>query len=127
MNVKPMNYSWPEFYSHLIGLGEHTFSWKAIGRRLMATNAFIPRWMNVVRAISSEGFGRIAYNKEILMQLNSDAKFRSYFEQETTELPDFYKNILKNELGPLWEWLPEGAMFHDQNAYLKTIAERIAV
>jgi hypothetical protein len=127
MNVKPMNYSWPEFYSHLIGLGEHTFSWKAIGRRLLATNAFIPRWMNVVRAISSEGFGRVAYNKEILSYLNSDPNFTAYFEQQTTELPDFYINIIKNELGPLWEWLPEGAIFHDQNAYLKTIAERIAV
>jgi hypothetical protein len=83
--------------------------------------------MNVVRAISSEGFGRVAYNKEILSYLNSDPNFTAYFEQQTTELPDFYIKIIKNELGPLWEWLPEGAIFHDQNAYLKTIAERIAV
>ncbi len=127
MNIKPVNYSWPEFYSHIIGLGEHTFSWSAIVRRLIATNAFIPRWMNVVRAISEEGFGRVAFNKKILMYLNSDTKFRDYFEQETTELPQFYKDIIKNELGPLWDWLPEGAIFHDQNANLKTIAERIAV
>ena len=127
MNVKPMNYSWTEFYSHIIGLGEHTFSWTAIVKRLAATKAFIPRWMNVVRAISEEGFGRVAYNKKILSLLNSDIKFRDYFEQETTELPQFYKNIIKDELGPLWYWLPDGAIFHDQNAYLKTTAERIAV
>ncbi len=127
MNVKPMNYSWTEFYSHIIGLGEHTFSWTAIVKRLAATKAFIPRWMNVVRAISEEGFGRVAYNEKILSLLNSDIKFRDYFEQETTELPQFYKNIIKDELGPLWYWLPDGAIFHDQNAYLKTTAERIAV
>ena len=127
MNVKPMNYSWTEFYSHIIGLGEHTFSWNAIMKRLVATKALIPRWMNVVRAISEEGFGRVAYNKKILMHLNSDVEFRNYFEQTTSELPEFYLNIIKNELGPLWNWLPEGALLHDQKAYQKSIAERIAV
>ena len=127
MNVKPINYSWTEFYSHIIDLGEHTFSWSAILKRLVATKAFIPRWMNVVRAISEEGFGRVAYNKKILKQLNTDKKFRDYFEQETTELPQFYLNRMKEELGPLWDWLPEGAIFHDQNAYLNSVEERIAV
>jgi hypothetical protein len=127
MNIKPKNYSWIEFYSHIISLGEHTFSWNAILRRLIATKAFIPRWMNVVRAISEEGAGRIGYNKKILMQLNTDAKFLAFFEQETTELPQFYKDMIKNEMGPLGEWLPEGAIFHDQNAYLKTMEKRIAV
>ncbi|HSR18588.1 MAG TPA: hypothetical protein VLM39_10910, partial [Ignavibacteriaceae bacterium] len=127
MNVKPVNYSWQEFYSHIIGLGEHTFSWPAIAKRMIATKAFIPRWMNVVRAISEEGFGRVAYNKEILVHLKSDRKFRDYFEQETTVLPEFYLNMIKKELGPLWEWLPEGAVFHDQNAYFKKQPERIAV
>ncbi len=127
MNVKPINYSWPEFYSHIIDLGEHTFSWSAILKRLVATKAFIPRWMNVVRAISEEGFGRVAYNKQILKLLNTDKKFRDYFEQETTELPQFYLNLMKEELGPLWDWLPEGAIFHDQNAYLNSVEERVAV
>ncbi len=127
MNIKPKNYSWQEFYSHIINLGEYTFSWKAIVKRLIATNAFIPRWMNVVRAVSEEGFGRIAFNKTILNKLNSDSQFRDYFEQETTELPQFYQNIIKNEIGPLWHWLPDGALFHDQNAYLNAQEERIAV
>ncbi len=93
----------------------------------MATKAFIPRWMNVVRAISEEGFGRVAYNKEILGQLNTDIKFRKYFEQESDELPQFYINIIKKELGPLWDWLPKEAVYHNQNAYLHTKAGRIAV
>jgi hypothetical protein len=127
MNLKPRNYSWPDFYSHIISLGEHTFSWSAISRRMIATKAFIPRWMNVVRAISEEGFGRIAYNKKILSSLNSDTQFRSYFEQESNELPKFYMEMIKNDLGPLLPWLPEGAISHDQNAYFKSLSKRIAV
>jgi hypothetical protein len=35
--------------------------------------------------------------------------------------------MIKNDMGPLWDMLPQGAIFHDQNAYLKTTAKRIAV
>jgi hypothetical protein len=35
-------------------------------------------------------------------------------------LPQFYKNIVRQDLGPLTEWLPEGALYHDPNAYLKS-------
>ena len=31
---------------------------------------------------------------------------------------------MKKDLGPLWEWLPEGAIYHDQNAYYKKEMER---
>ena len=127
MNVVPKNYSWPEFYSSVISLGEHTYSWKAIFNRMIATKAFIPRWMNVVRGISEEGTGRVAYNREILNLLNTDTKFRDYFEQETTELPQFYLVQIKKDLGNLWGWLPEGAIYHDQNIYLKNNLERLAV
>ena len=24
------------------------------------------------------------------------------------------------DLGPLWQWLPENALYHDENAYLKS-------
>ncbi|MFO7448282.1 MAG: hypothetical protein R6W90_18125 [Ignavibacteriaceae bacterium] len=127
MNVIPANYSWPEFYSHVIGLGEHTFSWGAIAKRLVATKAFIPRWMNVVRAVSEEGFGRLAFNKKIYSNLINDKEFRDYFEQKTEVLPPMYLDMIKKELGPLWDWLPEGAVYHDQNSYLKTTEKRIAV
>jgi len=47
--------------------------------------------------------------------------------KKTSELPEFYKEMIKNEMGPLWDSLPEGAIFHDQNAYLKSMEKRIAV
>ena len=121
MNVKPKNYSWPDFYSHVIDLVKYTYSWRAIFNRYRATRSFIPRWMNVVRAVSSEGFGRLKYHTEIRRRLNTDRQFRGYFEQETTELPSFYTEMARKDLGSLWEWLPQGAMDHDPYAYLKSM------
>lgn len=127
MNVKPANYTWNELYKNIIGLGEHTFSPRSILKRFFATKNFIPRWMNVVRAVSSEDFGRLAYNKQILEQLNSNTSFHDYFEQETDVLPQFYHEMIKEDLGSLWEYLPESAIYHDQNSHKNTKSERIAV
>jgi hypothetical protein len=120
MNVKPKNYSWPEFYGHVIDLVKYTYSWPAILKRLKSNKSMIPRWMNVVRAVSSEGFGRIKYHGEVRRRLVTDTPFRRYFEQETTELPQFYLDLARKDLGALWNWLPEGAMNHDPYAYLKS-------
>ena len=119
MNVKPKNYSWPEFYDHVIDLTKYTFSWRAIINRLRATPTNIPKWMNFVRAVSSEGFGRIKFYTEIRRRLDTDLQLRRFFEQETTEIPQFYVDLVRQELGPLREWLPEGSLYHDPNAYLK--------
>jgi hypothetical protein len=122
MNVKPANYAWPDFYDHVIDLTRHSFSWRSIGRRFHAIKARIPRWMNVVRAISSEGFGRIRYYGEVKRQLIEDRMFRGYFEGEHTHIPKFFLNRMQRDLGPLWEWLPKGAIVHDPKAYLKATA-----
>jgi len=122
MNVKPKNYSWSDFYGHVVDLVSYTYSWRAIAKRGRANKGMIPRWMNVVRAVSSEGFGRIKYHTEVLRRLDSDRQFRSYFERETIKLPDFYMNLARKDLGPLWDWLPAGAMDHDPNAYLKSMS-----
>jgi hypothetical protein len=119
MNVKPANYEWPDFYDQVIGLSQHTFSWPAIYRRYRAIKPTIPRWMNVVRAVSSEGFGRIRYYSEVRRQLVEDHAFRDYFEGESTKLPPFFLNRMRRDLGRLWDWLPHGAVHHDPNAYLK--------
>ncbi len=123
MNVRPKHYSWREMYDRVIDLTKYTFSARAIARRLRNNRGAVPRWMNVVRAVSSEGFGRIRYHSEIRRRLDSDRKLRSYFEQETTELPEFYVEQVRHDLGPFWDWLPHGAMIHDQNAYLASEAQ----
>ncbi len=120
MNIKPKNYAWRDFYDHLIGLTRYTFSWRAIVNRFKGTRTVIPRWMNVVRAVSSEGFGRLKYYTELRRRLDADVQLRRYFEQETSELPAFYLDRVRDDLGPLWSWLPAGAVYHDPHAYLKS-------
>jgi hypothetical protein len=123
MNVRPKHYSWPEFYDGLIDVTSYSFSWRAIARRIPATATMIPKWMNVVRAVSSEGFGRIKYHTTIRRLLDTDRSVRAYLEGESSELPEFYRGRIRRELGPMYDYLPDGALEHDQNAYLHTVTE----
>ncbi|MCK5208093.1 MAG: hypothetical protein KAQ79_08735 [Cyclobacteriaceae bacterium] len=119
MNVKPKNYDWVTYYNHLIDITEYSFSWKAIFKRVMANSRGITKGLNFVRAISHEGSGRIKFFKTIRNNLKNDPSFRDYFEGKTTQLPQFYLDIIKEDLGHMWKWLPEGALYHDHKAYLK--------
>jgi len=127
MNVRPKNYSWPEFYDGLIDVTSYSFSWRAIARRVPATPTAIPKWMNVVRAVSSEGWGRINYHTTIRKLLDTDRTVRAYLEGETSVLPEFYLNRIRKDLGPMYQYLPEGALYHDPNAYLGTVAKEPAL
>jgi hypothetical protein len=122
MNVAPRNYTWSEFYDNLIDLSRYSFSGRAILKRIPATPTMIPKWMNVVRAMSSEGWGRIRYHTMIRGLLDSDRSMRPYFEGETDEIPEFYVARVRAELGAFWQYLPEGALKHDPNAYLHASA-----
>jgi hypothetical protein len=120
MNVKPKNYAWPEFYDHVIDVSRHSFSWRMIAKRHRAVREPIPRWMNVVRATSSEGFGRIRYYKTVRQRLDADREFRRYFEGESDVLPSFFVGRMKRDLGSLWPLLPEGAIYHNPHEYLES-------
>jgi hypothetical protein len=118
MNIKPKNYSWLEFYEYLIDVTKYSYSPRLILRRFLANGETIPRWLNVVRGFSSERFGRIKYFTEMRRQLNTDLSFRRFFEQETTEIPQYFVEKIRSDLGEFWDWLPNGAITHEPNAYL---------
>jgi hypothetical protein len=118
MNVRPRNYTWPDFYDKLIALTEYSFSWKNIARRARGTQRGFPMWVNFVRGISSEGFGRIRYHRHIRNLLDTDRSVRDFFEGESTQLPEFYRKRIQRDLGPFWQFLPPGAIMHDPLAYL---------
>jgi hypothetical protein len=120
MNVKPAQYSWRRLYDHIIDLTQYSFRAQAIARRFLATSGVTARWLNLVRAVSTEGYGRSRYYRQIRNRLDTDSQFEPYFEQESSILPRFYKDIVGQDLGPLMEWLPEDALYHDSNAYLKS-------
>jgi hypothetical protein len=117
-NVRPKHYSWASLYENVIGLRKHSFSLRAVARRFEANRGLLPRWMNAVRALSSEGSGRIRYDSTVRRLLESDTPLRRFFEGETAELPPFYTDQVRNDLGFFWKSLPEGALSHDPNAYL---------
>jgi hypothetical protein len=76
----------------------------------------------VVRALSTEGRGRIRYDTTVRRLLDHDASVRRFFESETDVLPAFYADQVRRDLGPFWDALPPGALRHDPNAYLKAQA-----
>ena len=122
MNVRPKNYSWTEFYDRMIDLHQFAFSKRVMYNRLKATNAAIPRMMNIIRGISFEGWGKIKYFQDIRRRLDEDFLFRDFFEGETDEIPPFFLNTMKEDLGDLWEWFPEEAIHHNAYAYLESEA-----
>lgn len=119
MNVRPAHYSWTEFYDYLVDLMAYSFSWRSIRRRFAAQGPRLDGWVNVIRAISSEGFGRLKYHRTIRERLDTDEHMRRFIEGDTVEIPEFYREHVRRKLGPFWEFLPEGALSHDSNAYLK--------
>lgn len=116
-NVRPKNYTLAQLYDHVIDLRRHSFSWRTVGRRLAANRGPTTRGLNLVRAMSSEGQGRIRYDMRIRHLLGTDKGVRDFLEAGSRVLPPFFRDQVRRDLGFLWEWLPEGALSHDENAY----------
>ncbi len=119
MNVSPLNYTWSEFYDRVIDLTSYTFSWRTMRRRFLANRDPLPRWLNLVRGVSSEGSGRLREFRRLRRQLDTDRDLRAFLGRESDQLPAYYARIVQRELGAMWKWLPAGALHHDPHAYLK--------
>jgi hypothetical protein len=126
MNVRPGNYSWPEFYDRVIDLTHHSFSWHAVARRFAAARTALPRWMNFVRAVSSEGRGRLRYYRTVRRLLDTDRSVRRFFDGETSEVPAFYVRRIRRDLGSLWDYLPTGALAADFESCVEGLETRPA-
>ena len=123
MNVTPKNYSWKSFYNNVIDLYHFSLSMNAIIRRFRAIDVPFPRWHHVMRTLSSEGLGLFRHHRKMLHLINTNSQFRDYLEKETTKIPSFMIDKVQRDLGPMWEWLPPGALYHDTHAYLKSVQE----
>lgn len=119
MNIQPKNYDWLDFYNKVIDLTSYSFSPKAIYRRFLGTPSFTPKWMNLMRAISSEGYGRLRFYNMLRQKLAEDNSMKRFFEGKTSEIPSFYINIIRKDLGEWWQWLPKKALLHNENAFLQ--------
>jgi radical SAM superfamily enzyme YgiQ (UPF0313 family) len=112
-NVRPERSSWIELYDHAIDLLRYSFSARAIWRRISRTDRALPKGVSLMQSLSTGGRSKLRYQQRIRELLERDRQFRDYFEQETTILPDFFRDTIRRDLGPLWEWLPPGALRHD--------------
>jgi hypothetical protein len=117
MNVKPKNYSWPEFYDLVIKTFDYAFSPKALTKRLLKNRRSYITYEQFFRGISSERNNRNAYHRKMRRWMD-DPTFRAFFEGQTRDLPHQLVDQVRTHLGPLWEWLPEDALKHDPNAFL---------
>ncbi len=120
MNVRPKNYTWPEFYDQVVGLSRHSFSLRGIARRFVMSRG-TTRWFKLLEAVSWSG--RTRYHAGVRRLLDTDRSVRRFVDRESDRLPDHYQERIRRNLGPLYQVLPEGAVVHDHMAYLKT-AER---
>lgn len=118
MNVRPKHYSWAEFYDLTIDLREYAFSYASMYKRVAATRSLAGKSIKLLQSLSYKG--KAGYLREIRRELQEDRLFGAFFAQETEEIPAFFVDRIKKDLGPLWEWLPEGALYHDAYAYLKS-------
>lgn len=122
MNVRPKNYSWLEFYDYFIDLLEYAFSPGSIYRRLRANHGGIPRALNVVRAISVEGQGKVKRLRKLRQRLAEDRVMRDFFEGETDDVPAYFTDWIIRDLGPMAEWLPREALTYDPYALPMTVS-----
>jgi hypothetical protein len=126
MNVRPAHYAWPAFYDHLLDVERYAYSWPRIVRRFAGNRGALPKWINVVRALSSERFDRVTHHARVRRLLDTDPSVRRFFDGETTTVPRCYVERIRRDLGPLWDVLPAGGLYHDQNLYLKSRPELAA-
>src|SRR3989475_12552080 len=62
----------------------------------------------------------LKYHTELRRRLDADPQIRRYFDQETTEIPEFYVKQVRRDLGPLWQWLPAGGRAPRHPPHFKT-------
>ena len=121
MNVRPLNYDWTEIYAHAHDVAHYAMKGKRMLSRWVA-NRGATRWVNLVRSYSSK---RAKFQDQMTKAMKSDLAMKAIFDGTSRELPSFYQQRVIRSLGPLWDALPQGAIMHDETAYLKTTASRI--
>jgi hypothetical protein len=117
LNIKPRNYSWEEFYMNYIDLLKYSFSAGAMYRRFKANPVRGARWFTLFISLTVGGSGKIRDVSAMLTDLRTKKDFRSFMNKETNHIPAFMIKQVKNDLGPLWEWLPDKTLMQNHYRY----------
>jgi hypothetical protein len=113
MNIIPKHYTWEELYAHFIDLLEYSFSPKAMYRRFCANHMLAPKWITLLLSLTIGGQGKIRYLSSLIDNLNKDPDFQSFVRKESIHVPGFMIEIVKRDLGTLWQWLPDKSLSYD--------------
>jgi hypothetical protein len=115
LNIIPKNYTWEEFYIHLIDLLDYSFSAKAMYRRFNANHMTAPKWITLLLSLTIGGRGKIRSLSSMMDNLRRESEFQSFVKKESSSVPRFLIEAIKKELGPMWHWLPDKSLSYDPN------------
>ncbi len=127
MNVRPKNYSWPEFYD--APGGRHPLLVLLEGHRPPD-----PGDADDDPEVDECGAGGLiggirpdplSRDHPAVCSTPTD-RCGATWKGKPIPLPEFYAARIRRELGPAYEFLPEGALYHDPNAYLHATTEPAA-
>ena len=121
MNVRPVNYGWPEFYDHLVSLTSYSFSGRAIRRRFAATPGTIPAVdeRGARDVIGGMGADQVPHDDPAAARHRRTASGGSWRARRAS-CPTSTGARIERDLGDLYRHLPAGSLMHDPNAYLKS-------
>ncbi len=115
MNVRPKNYDWAAFFGHVADLVYDAHSASRIVRRFRTTTGFHTRWFSALRAATSR---KVEYYNDLHRRLRAGGALQVFLDAETENIPAFFTDQIRRDLGPFWDVLPQGALRHDHLAYL---------
>lgn len=113
LNIVPKHYTWESFYYHFIDLLGYSFSARSMYRRFNANKMAAPRWITLLLSLTIGGSGKIRSLSSILKNLQNEPEFQSFVRKETIRIPRFMVETVRNDLGLLWEWLPNKSLSYN--------------
>ncbi len=116
-NVKPLNYEWAEFFRLVADLSRYSLSLKQVAKRSWANTSWAAKGLNMIRGLSSS---KPRHYARVRGLMESDPEMKAFHAGTSRRIPAFYLDKVKKDLGPFWDHLPEGALEHDERAYLRS-------
>ncbi len=84
-------------------------------RRFNANKMAAPRWITLLLSLTIGGAGKIRSLSSILTNLQKEPEFQSFVKRETDKVPQFMIETVRNDLGPLWDWLPDKSLSYNSD------------
>ena len=119
LNIVPKNYTWEEFNMYMIDLLKYSFSPRAIYRRFKAIHYNTSRWITLFMSLTVGGSGKKRFLSDMLKHNRTDPDFHAFLNKERLQVPQFMREKVKKDLGPLWYWLPDKSLSYNTNVLSK--------